>query len=191
LSIANVEGVGPRWDDYLFYNRSVDYSSAQATMISEFPIDFALLDAFEKTPDGMVGVMGHPKARSVHRLYASKDPLLLDLTVLNHLGISSSQCQSINELFYWYGDVPEKIDVRGDDSKIKYWRGPHSNDICVMMGLFATIFYETAGRGKLFLPRFDESQFPKKRNESIMVKWLRSLVLSFLNIPLYLPRIFK
>jgi uncharacterized protein (DUF362 family) len=176
LTLANMEGLALRWDDYLFFERSLDFAAAQATMATEFPADFALLDAYMRTPDGMAGVMGHPRATSVGRFYASADPLALDEAVLNHLRISIDDCPHIREVKYWRGERQKPLEVTGDDTKINDWRGPHSNDFCGLVSFFAVSFYEFTGRGQLFLPRFDKEAFPLVQKPSLYIRAMRSLI---------------
>jgi uncharacterized protein (DUF362 family) len=182
LTLANMEGLGLRWDDYLFFERSLDFAAAQATMATEFPADFALLDAYMRTPDGMVGVMGHPRATSVGRFYASTDPLALDEVVLKHLGIPMDDCPHFREAKYWRGEREKPLEVNGDNTRVDNWRGPHSNDFCGLMSFFAVSFYEFTGRGQLFLPRFDQRAFPLVQKPSLIVRALRSLIRSLLSL---------
>jgi len=185
LTLANMEGLALRWDDSLFFERSLDFAAAQATMATEFPADFALLDAYMRTPDGMVGVMGSPRATSIGRFYASGDPLALDEAVLNHLRISVDSCPHIREAKYWRGERQKPLEVNGDDSSIDGWRWPHSNDFCGLLSFLAVSFYEFTGRGQLFLPRFDHEAFPLVQKPtwfvSAMRSWIRwSLSLQFI-----------
>jgi uncharacterized protein (DUF362 family) len=182
LTLANMEGLGLRWDDYLFFERSLDFAAAQATIATEFPADFALLDAYMRTPDGMAGVMGHPRAISIGRFYAGADPLALDEAVLRHLGIPIDDCPHLREAKYWRGEREKPPEVNGDDTEIKNWRGPHSNDFCGLMSLFAVSFYETTGRGQLFLPRFDHQAFPLLQKPGPIVRALRALIRSLLSV---------
>jgi len=176
LTVANLEGLGLRWDDYLFFERSANFAAAQATIVSEFPPDFSILDAFSKTPDGMVGVMGHSKARAVRRFYASANPLALDQTVMRHLGINVQESSVLRELLYWRGDSQFDARVIGEDSPIDAWRGPHSNDICEFLSLFSILFYEYTGRGRLFVPEFDAEAFPPTGPHGPGLNLLRGLV---------------
>ena len=176
LTVANLEGLGLRWDDYLFFERSANFAAAQATIVSEFPPDFSVLDAFSRTPDGMVGVMGHSKARAVRRFYASANALALDQTVMRHLGIEVRESSVLRELLYWRGENQSTARVLGEDSPIDGWRGPHSNDVCEFLSLFSILFYEYTGRGRLFVPKFDTAAFPATGPQGPGLNFLRGLV---------------
>ncbi len=175
-AVANLEGVGPRWDDYIFFERSVDFAAAQSTLVTEFPAHFAIMDAGELTPDGMVGVMGHPDAGSVRRYYASTDAVILDQCLFAHLGLLAASSSVLREILYWRGESLSEYRVLGMADPIRGWKGPHSNDFCALLSLFSHPFYEYTGRGRLFVPIFDEKFFPPVRTENLWVRLLRGFV---------------
>jgi len=176
MTVSNIEGLGLRWDEYLFFERSANFAAAQATIMTEFPPDFSILDAFSRIPDGMVGVMGHSKARAVRRFYASTNSLALDQTVMRHLGIETQESSVLRELLYWRGENPSTARILGEDSPIDGWRGPHSNDICGFLSLISILFYEYTGRGRLFVPKFDRAAFPPAGPQGPGLNLMRGLL---------------
>jgi hypothetical protein len=179
-----MEGLALRWDDSLFFERSLDFAAAQATMATEFPADFALLDAYMRTPDGMVGVMGVlaplPSALLCQWRSACFRRSRAESSA-NFGGLLSAHPRSQ----ILAGERQKPLEVNGDDSSIDGWRWPHSNDFCGLLSFLAVSFYEFTGRGQLFLPRFDHEAFPLVQKPtwfvSAMRSWIRwSLSLQFI-----------
>src|SRR5262249_15592251 len=67
LTVANMESLGARCDEFLFAERQAHRNTAIVMLVAEFPPHFALLDAYEAVPDGLLGMMGCPRPRAVRR----------------------------------------------------------------------------------------------------------------------------
>jgi hypothetical protein len=64
LTVGNLEWLGARCDEFLFVERQAQRQTATMMLLDDFPPHFALLDAYECVPDGLLGVMGSPRPRS-------------------------------------------------------------------------------------------------------------------------------
>lgn len=187
--ISNLEGVGPRWDEFLFFDRRTNYHTAQVMLMDACPPDFCLLDAFENIPDGLVGVMGHPRSKNFLRFYASENAISLDETLFSHLGINKRDSTKVlTTTKKWFGIETSSAKVIGDNSKIKSWQGPHSNDLCALLSLSSLFIYEYFGRGALFVPKMDPRQFPEKTQPGILLKLGRIITAWFLGLRFYFYR---
>src|SRR5438552_1400472 len=58
LCLGNMEGTGTRNDEFLFAERQAHRDTAVMMMLTDFPPDYAVLDAYENTPDRIVGIIG-------------------------------------------------------------------------------------------------------------------------------------
>src|SRR5262249_4465578 len=63
LTVGNVEWLGARCDQFLFSERQAQRETAIMMLLDSCPPHFAVLEAWDNVPDGLVGVMGcpHPK----------------------------------------------------------------------------------------------------------------------------------
>lgn len=186
LSMGNVEWVGGRCDEYLFLERQADRPTAIMMLLDEFPPHFALVDAFENIPDGLVGVMGccHPK--HLMRFYAGADALAVDTVALRHVGVNEATAGSIlRSASHWFGNTPGEIQVIGETSPIQGWQGPYSSELRSMLAMLAyPVYVMGSGRGKLFVPEMDEEAFPSIAPEGCFLKLRRSAVRRLLGLGL-------
>jgi len=162
LSVSNLEGLGPRHDEYFFAERQAQRDTATMMLMAEFPVHLALIDAYDSAPDGLLGMMGNPRPKVPRRIYASFDAVSLDRLALRHLGIADPDRSSpIRAARHWFGEPPEPIEVIGPDEPIAGWKGPFATEWSTLLSLMAYPVYQFgSGRGSLFVPEMDEEAFP-------------------------------
>lgn len=183
LTIGNMEGIGNRCDNFLFVERQAHRETALMMLLSDSAPHFALLDAFDHVPDGLLGVMGSPKPKQIRRFYAGRDALSVDRIAGSHIGIKHVESSSLlKTAIQWFGDCPE-IEVIGINAPIKGWRSPYYNEFSAFLSLLAYPVYSLAsGRGRLFVPEMDERAFPMIEPETRSVYILRRLIRAFLGL---------
>jgi uncharacterized protein (DUF362 family) len=188
LAIANLEGLGARTDEYIFFDRQASRATSLMMLLDEFPPHFALLDAYDTAPDGLVGMMGCRRPKQPLRIYAGMDALAVDMVAARHLGIHSPRESSLLDAAqHWFGGWSENIEVVGTDEPIAGWRGPYSNELWAMMSFFAMPMYVFgSGRGLRFVPEMDAEAFPPLERESWFLKFRRRNIRALLG--LRLPR---
>jgi uncharacterized protein (DUF362 family) len=184
LSLANLEGLGARCDEFLFAERQAHRNTAVAMLIGDFPCHFALLDAYDAVPDGLLGMMGCPRPKAVRRFYAGADALAVDMVAARHLGIGDPRESSIlRAACHWFGDPSEHIKVMGVDEPITPWRGPYHNDLSTLLSFLAYPVYEYgSGRGALFVPEMDRQAFPPIGREGPLLRLGRRSLQTFLGL---------
>lgn len=175
LTLGNIEGLGTRVDDYIFAERQADRETALLMILDEFPPDWSILEAFDHTPDGMVGVMGCPNPRHPHRLYAAQDPIALDIVAARHSGLHDpARSSSLRAAMHWFGDPREETQVIGSDRPIEGWRSPIRDDFSAFLSFFAyPVYAYGSGRGVLFVPEMDVEAFPPIAPEGPFLKLAR------------------
>jgi hypothetical protein len=162
LSIGNLEGLGPRCDQFLFVDRQAHRDAAVMTLAGDFPPHFAILDGYDAAADGLVGVMGCRVSLAPRRLYAGEDALAVDLVAARHLGLRDGRESSLlRAACHWFGDPSAHTQVAGTDARVAGWRSPRDNDWSALLSFFAyPVFLLASGRGALFVPVMDEVAFP-------------------------------
>jgi hypothetical protein len=152
--------------------------------MSDFPPDFALLDAYDGAADGLLGMMGCPRPKVPRRLYAGSDALALDLTAARHMGLQDPRRSHIlNTACHWFGDPSPYIEVLGEDTPLPRWRGPYSTEWTTLLSLIAFPIYEFAsGRGALFVPEMDTKAFPLIQREGLFLRAGRKGIQMFLGL---------
>lgn len=178
LCVGNIEWVGGRCDEYLFLERQADRSTAVMMLLNDFPPHFGIVDAYEDVPDGLVGVMGSKSPIHPMRFYAGADAFAVDKITLRHIGVeqyeSSSMLRSTSQ---WFGGTENKVEVVGDDSVIKNWRGPYHNELRALLSIMAyPVYVMGSGRGSLFVPNMDKHAFPLIHREGFVLKMTRRAV---------------
>jgi hypothetical protein len=188
LAIANLEGLGARTDEYIFFDRQASRATSLMMLLDEFPPHFALLDAYETAPDGLVGMMGCRRPKQPLRIYAGMDALGVDMVAARHIGIRNPRESSLLDAAqHWFGGWSENIEIIGTDEAIAGWRGPYSNELWAMMSFFALPMYVFgSGRGLRFVPEMDAEVFPPLEPESWFLKFRRRNIRALLG--LRLPR---
>jgi uncharacterized protein (DUF362 family) len=178
LTVANLEGLGPRHDEYFFAERMAHRDTANMMLLAEFPPDLALLDAYESASDGLLGMMGSPRPKAPRRLYASADPMALDRVALRHMGISDpDRSRLLRAARHWFGEPLEPVTVVGCDEPIPGWKGPYASELSTLLSLLAYPVYQFgSGRGSLFVPEMDEQAFPPVARPGPLLRLGRRLV---------------
>jgi len=186
LCVGNIEWVGGRCDEYLFLDRQADRATAVMMLLNDFPPHFGIIDAYEDSPDGLVGVMGCRKPVHPHRFYAGRDSLAVDTIALRHLGVDQFQTSSLlRSTAQWFGGATEPISVVGEDSPIENWRGPFHNELRSILSVMAyPVYVMGSGRGSLFLPDMDQAAFPLIKRQGIVLKTTRRAVRWLLGLTL-------
>jgi uncharacterized protein (DUF362 family) len=162
LTVANVEWIGARCDEFIFAERQAERQTAIMMLLDEFPPHFSIIDAYDQAADGLLGVMGCPHPQSPMRLYAGADALAVDMTAARHMGISDPHDSSIlRAACHWFGDPSSEIEVIGTDEPLRTWRGPYHNELSTLLSLLAfPVYVLGSGRGALFVPQMDQESFP-------------------------------
>ncbi|MCP4508988.1 MAG: DUF362 domain-containing protein [Fuerstiella sp.] len=178
LCIGNIEWVGGRCDEYLFLERQADRATAVMMLLNDFPPHFGIVDAFENTPDGLVGVMGCQNPVHPLRFYAGCDALAVDTVALQHVGVLQFQESSLlRSTSQWFGGAANQVTVTGEDSPIRNWRGPYHNELRSLLSIMAYPMYVMgSGRGSLFVPKMDPRVFPLIDREKFLLRTTRQAV---------------
>jgi uncharacterized protein (DUF362 family) len=172
LTIANLEGIGARCDQFLFTERQADRETATMMLLDEFPPHFSMIDAYEQAADGLVGIMGCPRPASPLRFYAGSDALAVDMVASRHMGMNDPRdATHLRAACHWFGDPEENIEIDGDDLPLSNWRSPYHNEFSTMLSFLALPVYVLgSGRGALFVPEMDRQAFPPLRPESMALR---------------------
>ena len=178
LTLANLEGIGARCDEFLFADRQAHRDAALMTMASAFFPHFAILDGYDSAADGLIGVMGCPKPKRPLRLYAGADAIAVDFVAARHVGVKDARSAGlVRTACDWFGDPTGLIQVHGNDEPIVGWRGPYHNDFTTFLSFLAHPVYEYgSGRGSLFVPEMDAEAFPFREPEGASLGAVRSMV---------------
>jgi uncharacterized protein (DUF362 family) len=172
LGIANLAGLGARVEEFMFTDRQAHRDAAIMTLTDAFPPHFALLDAYDRAADGLMGCIACPHPRVPRRLYAGADALAVDLVAARHMGEQRPQASLLlRAACHWFGDPSPWTEVIGVDAPVRGWRGPYHSEWSTLLSFLAYPVYQCAsGRGALFLPEMDEAAFPRIRAESMMLR---------------------
>ncbi|WP_375772771.1 DUF362 domain-containing protein [Archangium gephyra] len=164
LSIATIQGVGARFDEFLFAERFASRETALLMPLLDFPPHFALVDAFEHAADGLVGILGCRRPPAPRRLYAGADALAVDLLATRHLGAGEPlQSPLLRLACDWFGDPRGATRLVGTDEAIPGFRAPYEMELHALMGLLSIPVWQFAsGRGAAFLPDMDTRAFPPR-----------------------------
>lgn len=189
LTLANLEGVGGRHDQFLFAEREADRAAALMMLLDDFPPHYALLDAFADVPDGMIGMIGCSRPRSPGRFYAGADALAVDGVVGRHLGWPRPEASGfLSAAAHWFGGWPAGVTVVGCDAPLRPWAGPQSGDLRALLSLMALpVYVWGSGRGSLFVPEMDPAAFPPLGTPSRSLCQVRALVRRVLGLRLKRP----
>jgi hypothetical protein len=165
LTVGNAEWLGTRCDQFVFVERQAQRETAVMMLLDEFPPHFALLDAYDRAADGLVGVMGCQRPKSPRRLYAGRDALAVDQVAGRHLGIQNPRESSLlRAALHWFGESAAPVHVVGCDEPIADWRGPYHNEVSTLLSFLAYPVYVLGSvRGAVFVPQMDEEAFPPKK----------------------------
>jgi uncharacterized protein (DUF362 family) len=178
LTTHAVESLGRRIDELLFHDRQADVETGAMMMLDALPPALVILDATHHVPDGLTGILGDPTPSHPGRIYASEDPLALDLVAARHMGIHRFPEQhALSVAFDWFDDPARDVVVDGPDSRIPGFKSPHRNDATVLLSALAYPVYAFGGdRGNLWVPRMDPDAFPLKRRKTLSETLIRPLL---------------
>ncbi len=162
LCLGNLEGTGTRTDEFIFAERQAHRETALMMTMTDFPPDYAILDAFENTPDRILGMIGSPHPLHPRRFYAGADTLAVDIVAASHIGLQEPRTGNfLRAAIHWFGDPSESTEVIGCNEPIAEWKSPYHNEISGLLSLIAYPVYQFgSGRGSLFLAEMDEKAFP-------------------------------
>jgi uncharacterized protein (DUF362 family) len=165
LTVGNVEWLGARCDQFLFCERKAQRETAIMMLLDACPPHFAILEAWDQVPDGLVGVMGCPRPKAPLRFYAGIDGLAVDIIAGRHMGLRDPRESSIlRAAHHWFGANELSPVVVGDDDSIEDWRSPYHSELSTFLSLVAYPMYVLgSGRGALFVPEMDEEAFPVRK----------------------------
>lgn len=174
LTLGGLESLGRRVDELLFADRQGDLATGLMMVLDEFPPDLALLDATHHVPNGLTGILGDPNPSHPGRLYASLDPLALDLVAARHAGIERFPAGSaLAVALDWFDDPRAATRVDGVDGPIEDFASPQRNDLTVLLSSLAYPVYQLGGdRGSWWVPRMDPAAFPA-RSASLVERVVR------------------
>ena len=172
LTIANLEGIGARCDQFLFAERQADRETATMMLMDEFPPHLSILDAYEQAADGLVGIMGCTRPVTPLRFYAGRDALAVDIVASSHMGLNDvREAANLRAACHWFGDPEESIEIDGPDEPVPDWRSPYHSEFSAMLSFVALPVYVLgSGRGALFVPEMDQEAFPPLRSESVPLR---------------------
>jgi len=172
LTIANLEGIGARCDQFLFAERQADRETATMMLLDAFPPHLSILDAYEQAADGLVGIMGCPRPATPLRFYAGSDALAVDMVATRHMGLNDPrEATNLRAACHWFGDPEESIEIDGPDEPLPDWRSPYYSEFSTMLSFLALPVYVLgSGRGALFVPEMDREEFPPLRPESVPLR---------------------
>jgi uncharacterized protein (DUF362 family) len=186
LTVPNMEALGARCEEFLFVERQAHRDTGVMMLLSDFPPHFALLDAYDRAADGLVGMMGCPRPQSPRRLYAGADALAVDVVAARHLGVRDPRAsQILRAACHWFGDPSGHIEVVGCDERVPGWRGPYHDDWSALLSFLAyPVYQHGSGRGALFVPEMDERAFPPVGREGTLLRLARRAVRNLLGLHL-------
>jgi len=184
LTIANLEGIGARCDQFLFAERQADRETATMMLMDEFPPHISIIDAYEQAADGLVGVMGCPRPTTPLRFYAGCDALAVDMVASRHMGVNDPrEASSLRAACHWFGDPDDSIEIDGADEPLRNWRSPYYSEISTMLSFLALPVYMLgSARGALFVPEMDREAFPPLGHESMPLRLGRCGIQSLLRL---------
>ena len=186
LTLANVEWLGARCDQFLFCERQAQRETAIMMLLDSCPPHFGILEAWDNIPDGLVGVMGCRKPRSPLRFYAGRDALAVDVVASRHIGMHDPRDSSIlRAAFHWFGAGYTEPNVIGCDDPVTPWKSPYHSEVSTFLSLIAYPTYVLgSGRGKLFVPEMDENAFPPLEPPSMPLRAARRAMQSMIGLRL-------
>lgn len=184
LTLGNVEWLGARCDQFLFSERQAQRETAIMMILDACPPHFAVLEAWNQVPDGLVGVMGCPRPQAPLRFYAGIDALSVDIVAARHLGLRNPRESSmLRAAHHWFGADQLAPRVSGPDDAIDDWRSPYHNELWAFLSLVSyPIYVLGSGRGALFVPEMDEDAFPQKVPPSLTLRAARRSVRALLGL---------
>jgi uncharacterized protein (DUF362 family) len=177
LSLNTHEALGLPLEQLLFHDREADMSQALMMVLDALPAHLSILDATHHVPGGVTGILGDPKAVHPGRLYASRDPLALDLVVARHMGLTAfPRFGALAAALDWFDDPRPRTVVDGPDEPLHDYVSPHRNDWAVLLtALSYPVYLAGRDRGSAWVPKMDATAFPELP-ASLTTRVLRALL---------------
>jgi len=163
LSLSTLEGSTGAIDATFYAGRQVDFRSATMMLLDVAPPDFAVVDAWAPVADGPFGVMGCRRPAGIRYVYAGRDALAVDETVLADLGVGDARrAPIVAQAYYWFGLEPAPLTVDGTRPRLgPELRGAHASPLLRGLGAIGYPVYMYLSRqGELFVPAMDTAAFP-------------------------------
>lgn len=163
LSLSTLEGTTGTIADTIYAERQVDFRSATMMLLDVAPPDFAIVDGWAPVADGPFGVMGCNHPADVRCLYAGRDALAVDESVLADLGVRDARrAPIVRRAHHWFGI--DQLDVQVDGARpplaLKL-RGAHASAPLRVLGTVSyPVYVYLSHRGELFVPAMDTAAFP-------------------------------
>jgi uncharacterized protein (DUF362 family) len=184
LTVGNLEGLGARCEEFFFAERQAHRETANLMLVDQFPPHFAILDAYDLAPDGLLGMMGCPRPKSPRRFYAGCDAIAVDMVAARHMGLGDPrQSLHLRAACHWFGDPTDDIEAIGVSEPIAGWRGPYHNEWSALLSLMSYPVYQYASsRGAVFVPEMDEDAFPPVTPEGFILRARRRSLQALLGL---------
>jgi len=162
LTLANLEGLGARRDDFYFVDRMANRQAALMAIMEDFPPHLAFLDAYDSAADGLAGVMGCRRPLQPLRIYAGRDALAVDSVAARHMGLADpTSSETLRYAQHWFGKPLRPQVITGSNEPVIGWRGPLHNGWRAFLQLLAAPAHEHfSDRGAVFVPPMDPAAFP-------------------------------
>lgn len=177
LSLANIEWLGAKCEDFIFVDRKADRSTSIMMLLDAFPPHYALLDAYDQCPDGLVGMMGCKYPKTPRRFYLGADALAVDMVAARHTRLKSlPKTGIIYSANIWFGGWSEEIETIGTDEVIPNWRSPVHNRLWAALSFLSFPMYTFfSNRGSYFIPEMDTDAFPERGKAGLFTRMMRNL----------------
>ena len=174
-ALATVPGLTGRIEDEQFYTqRLVDHRTSALMLLDAAPIDLAIVDAWGQVADGPLGVMGCNRPSTQRRLYAGRDAIAVDATVVADLGAHPAGSEFIHRADPWFGTTSRHVPTPSRLGLLENIRVPQANWWFRLINATAVhVYMNFSGNGRLFVPRFDEDAFPPLEKPGPVLRFIR------------------
>ncbi len=173
--LPTVPGLTGRIEDEQFYtHRLVDWRTSALMLLDAAPIDLAVVDAWGKVADGPLGVMGCHRPSAQHRVYAGRNAVAVDATVISDLGVEPSGCEFLRRADQWFGGHGSLHHQPSRLGPLENVRVPQANWWFRLVNAMAVpVYMNLSGNGRLFVPYFDQDAFPSIDSPGWFVRAVR------------------
>lgn len=170
MSISNLEWLTGTTKEFVFVDRVVNRETTTSMLLDDFPPNYAIVEAYDAVPVGILGVMGCKHPISPKRFYFGKDTLAVDLCLAKHLQLAPiPERSSLKNTLYWFGIEQLEFTVVGEDTLLKEWQSPTKNYFWAFLGLISMPVYQLlSNKGELFVPKMDTVNFPEKKRAGLL-----------------------
>lgn len=184
LSVHNLEWLTGDIQEFVFTNRIINRSTVNSMLLADFPAHYTIVEAYDQIPDGLIGVMGCKKPVAPKRFYFGKDPVSVDLVIMQHLGSTPPEKGSLKNAMHWFGMEQLQANVEGEQSAIRDWKSPTRNLFWAFLSFSSASVYQLFSRkGLLFVPQMDVAAFPHLKRPGLWVRFMRFINRKITNLP--------